>query len=350
MPLEIGACVGEIESADLALDREAGLGPLVLLLFGKIAAGGEITARGLIGKGTVRCLHLSHAAERGGPVLIEIDLECSAAAIGLDRVLIAADELRVVAHHARGGVSFAAWPADIVDIAAVILIEANNAQCRMSGERQVDIAFGDAARFAMRGSVGGKIGRAGEALGIGLVGNDAQGARLAARAKQGALRAGQRLDPRDVIDVDIERRADCGDWLLIEIDANGGQRTSREAVAVGQAAEIDLSLPGTIAGVGHARQEFRVIVEIAHIALRKGFGGKRLDRERHVLKLLRTLLRGDDDLIGRGRRVCRCLIGRQIRRLRMKRPGRDKRRQADAPRPKLRLAHTNHIPVRMPKV
>ena len=38
---------------------------------------------------------------------------------------------------------------------------------------------------------------------LGLVGNDADGARLARCAVQSALRAGEALDPGDVVDVDV---------------------------------------------------------------------------------------------------------------------------------------------------
>ena len=66
---------------------------------------------------------------------------------------------------------------------------------------------------------------------IGLVGDDADRARFGARAVQRALRTRERLDARDVVDVDVERALDRGDRLLVEIHADARQRAGVVAVA-----------------------------------------------------------------------------------------------------------------------
>ena len=75
---------------------------------------------------------------------------------------------------------------------------------------------------------------------LGLVGDDADRAGLARCAVQRALRAGEALDPGDVVDVDVERSADRRDRLLVEIRADRRQRARVVAVAARRdAAHVD---------------------------------------------------------------------------------------------------------------
>ena len=92
------------------------------------------------------------------------------------------------------------------------------------GDRQVDHAFELAADAAVSDrvelAVDAPVGHAE----LGLVGDDADRARFARGAVERALRAGEALDPGDVVDVDVERSADRRDRLLVEIDADRRQR------------------------------------------------------------------------------------------------------------------------------
>ena len=84
--------------------------------------------------------------------------------------------------------------------------------------------FEPAAHAAMRDLVDLAVDAAGGDAELGLVGDDADRAGLARGAVERALRAGEALDPGDVVDVDVERAADGRDRLLVEIGADRGQR------------------------------------------------------------------------------------------------------------------------------
>ena len=64
-----------------------------------------------------------------------------------------------------------------------------------------------------------------------LVGDNADGARLAALAIERALRAGQRFNAGNVVQVDIQDLVDRGDWLLVQVVADAGHGSGVVAVA-----------------------------------------------------------------------------------------------------------------------
>ena len=66
---------------------------------------------------------------------------------------------------------------------------------------------------------------AGEFGSVRPVGDDADRPGFRGCAIEGALRSAQHLDAGDVVDMDVERAADGGDRLLVQIDADAGQRS-----------------------------------------------------------------------------------------------------------------------------
>ena len=133
---------------------------------------------------------------------------------------------------------------------------------------------------------------------IRLVRDDADGAGLGARAVQRALRTGEHFDARDVVDLDVERALDRGDRLLVEVHADRRQRTRVVGVlAAGDAAHVRARETGAAALERHVRQEFHVVVEGLDLEVRELLLADGLDRQRHVLKALVALQRGDDDFV-----------------------------------------------------
>ena len=118
-----------------------------------------------------------------------------------------------------------------------------------------------------------------------------------AGAVQRALRTFEHLDPRDVVDVDIQRAADRGDRLLVQIDADGGQGARVVGVVpAGDAPDVDAGAVGPEGLEGHARQELGVVLEVVDVQLRERTGIQHVDGDRHALHIFSALLGGDDDL------------------------------------------------------
>ena len=219
--VHIGAGIGDIEVADLALDGERALDPFVVEPLGVELHRLEIAEAGFDPERTVRHLPLAHDLRGDRPIVVEVDAQRGARAIGVDSVVIILDE-RGVVHRDPGGREGQA-ARDIVDIAGVMPVPHHEPRRDVARQRHVDEAFAGIAEPAVRNAVKLELHRAVDATEIGLVGDDADGARLARRAVQRALRPGQRLDPGDVEHVNVERALDGGDRLLVEIGADRRQ-------------------------------------------------------------------------------------------------------------------------------
>ena len=140
----------------------------------------------------------------------------------------------------------------------------------------------------------------GETAGVRLAGDQAQGTRFGAGAVERALRAGQRFDAFQIVDVQIERALDRGDRLFVEIDADAGQRTGVVAVAAaGDAAHVDLTEARAVRSDRHARQQLGVVLEIVDLQFVELLGTDHVEADRHVLRVLGALLRGDGDRLQR---------------------------------------------------
>ena len=125
---------------------------------------------------------------------------------------------------------------------------------------------------------------------ISVIGDDADGAGLRARAVERALRAGERLDARDVVEVQIEVALDGGDRLFVEIGADARLRGGRLAIAARHdTAHIDCGESGARADARrrrNARQHPHIVGEIADIELFKFLVADRVDADRHILHVL----------------------------------------------------------------
>ncbi len=183
-----------------------------------------------------------------------------------------------------------------------MLVPGDQTDRRAVAHGQVEEAFGDMADAAVADAVELQPVAGGEAGGVGLVGDDAQRAGLRTGAVQRALRAGQRLDAVDVVDVDVQRALDGGDRLFVQVHAHAGQRAGVVAVAAaGHAAHVDLREARARGLVRHAGQVLHVVVEVGDVEVLQLFRPQHLDADRHFLQVLHALLRGHRDGVQGGR-------------------------------------------------
>ena len=255
--------------------------------------------RGVVGEEAFGLLALAHHGGGDGPVLAQIDAEREAGTDGVDFVVVVAGAVGVVLDDARGRVG--AFGIDVVDVAGVALLPADQADGRVLGHRHVDEALGhvaDAAvlhRVQLQPVAGREVGR------VGLAGDQLDRAGLRAGAVQRALRAGQRFHALQVVDVQVQRALDGGDRLLVQIDAHAGQRGGVVAVAAaGHAAHVDLAEAGAAGRDRHAGQQLGVVLEVVDLQLVELLGADHVEADRHVLRILGALLRGDGDGVERG--------------------------------------------------
>jgi hypothetical protein len=68
------------------------------------------------------------------------------------------------------------------------------------------------------------IVRAAQLAELGFVGDDPDRSSFGTRAVECALRSGQRLDPREIVDMQVEHALDGGYRLLIQVYAYARQR------------------------------------------------------------------------------------------------------------------------------
>ena len=304
--LEVREGVGQVEIADLAFHRQRGLVPTVVGKFRVEVLDLQVANAGIEARAAVGLLLLAHDRGADRPVLVEIELQRQSRANGIGIVVIFPGEPGVIGGDAGSREGHRA--VDVVDITGIVFFPADQTDRRSRAERYVDHALDHMADAAAidRVDFGGirrcKSGR------VRLLGDDAHRAGLRTGAVQGALRTSQRLDPLDVVHVDVERALDGGDRLLVKIHADAGPRARMVAVATaGDAAHIHLheTRPGEHAAaggaVGQAGDHLGVVGEAQDVGLFEFHIADRLDADRDFLQVFLALLRSDGDFTERCR-------------------------------------------------
>ena len=143
---------------------------------------------------------------------------------------------------------------------------------------------------------------------LGLVGDVAQGARLGAAAKQGALRAFQHFDALEVGGVDIDVASGELHRHVVEVEGDVRERRDGGAGLVAReagrkAAHVDIALARAVVGEGHIGRVLQEAVQIGDVELFQLLVAERLNGLRNVLDRLVPARRGDDDLLDRGRAI-----------------------------------------------
>ena len=152
-----------------------------------------------------------------------------------------------------------------------------------------------------------------------LVGDDRDRAGRRVAAEQGALRAFQHLDPLDVVE---REQGGAGARRVDAVDVYAHGRLGADAEVVGaDAAQLVTGLGRLVAADDQAGHEQAHLAQVGggqHVDLP---GGDDLQRDRHLLHLLRAALRGHRDLAelgdALGRVVRRCVAGGGILRRRI---------------------------------
>ena len=142
-------------------------------------------------------------------------MQRGASAINLEVVIIFLDESVIVDGEATRLRQEAARARNIVDIAGIAAVEADDPQRHRFRQRRIDHALYPPTDAAVLDRVDFPIDAAREFGGIGPVGDDADSARLRRRAIKRTLWAGEALDAGDVIDMHVERPANGGNRLLV---------------------------------------------------------------------------------------------------------------------------------------
>ncbi len=306
--IEVAAAVDEIEVGDLALYGQRCLVPAVLVEVPAVTRDLAVTERGVGGEKSIGILGLPGHGRGDAPGVGEVDLQRGTGAGGLDAIEVLFPQGGIVARDAGGRVHQQWIRRDVVDEPRVAAGIANEPDRRAVRQRQVHEPFDAATRVSRVDLDDPEIVTSLEPPDLRLLGNDAQRAGHRTRAEQRALWSGQRLDPLDVVDVDVEVVVDGRDRLFVEVhtDERGGA-DAQAVAAIGHAADVELRLPGAEGLVRQARQVLRVIVEVADRQLSQRAGIQRLDADRHVLQALGASLRRHDDFF----QAAPCLGGRR---------------------------------------
>ena len=340
---EIAAGIRDIPGAELALDRQRGLDPFVAAVFGGEVLHLQIAHRRIVEIGTVAFLGL---VDQGGfdiPVGPKLDAQRDPATGGFGVVEVLLDVFGVRNRPQRDRIAvliergIRARAGHIADEPAIAFVERRGADRHALGHWHVDEAFDHTARRigALAKSRAGHVETGLKLVRIGLLGDQAQRARQRGRAEQRALRARQRLDPLHVIDMQVGRAADRGQRDFVDVERAGRLRAGMAAVGIRtarHAAEIDLRLARPERLEADAGQQLGIIVKAGDLVFLQLLAAERLKADRHVLQVLRALLRGHHDLavaVGFCRRSGRRIGG--MRRARQHRPAQQRRDQRPAP-------------------
>ena len=180
--IHIGAGIGQIEIADLALNGQRRLPELVFAHVLLEAIDLQVAKLGIEEEHAVRLHVLVHKGRSCGPIVGQINLERRASAkdglvIGILLFEPGIGDCDVGNGVGINVVSTAAE--DIVDEASVMFVKGNSAKSDSIAQRNVDHAFHLAANATFGDTVDFTIDATGRYAQVGLVGDDADGTRFA---------------------------------------------------------------------------------------------------------------------------------------------------------------------------
>ncbi len=148
LAIHIGAGIGDVESADLTLDRQSRLIEAVVAVFGEEVLDFEVADRRIVTGRTVGARVLRQQGRGDRPVVVKVDLQRGAAARHIAVVVVLLDVLAVVEGQARQVTAIAVAQAgkgacarDVVDITGVVFGPADDAQGDLVGQRRVEHAL-----------------------------------------------------------------------------------------------------------------------------------------------------------------------------------------------------------------
>ena len=230
-----------------------------------------------------------------------------------------ADRHAVVAHRAGRAEPRAlrgiARAGNVVDVAALLIVVGDAAQCEGLGDGDVDHGFDIRVHVAFGDRTGAHLDAAVHVALVRLVRDQPDIAGLRTRPEQCPLRAREDFDALQVGGIDVEVAPRLRQRLLVQVERDIG----REARDTGyrqvrrcrsNAADVHRVLAGTTATSGHAGQFKHVIGEIGdtHLLERRFRQGRH--RNGHILQRFLALgCRDRDFLDGTLSMSCRCAQG-----------------------------------------
>ncbi len=131
MPAHESAGVDQVEIRDLAADGHPRLVPAVLQVFRPEVGDLEVADVGIVGEETVGLLVLAHQGGLERPVVVQVDLQLGAAAVGVDGVVVVLGQHLVggagggIGAHAVDDSGRREGAIDVVDVAGVVLLPAH---------------------------------------------------------------------------------------------------------------------------------------------------------------------------------------------------------------------------------
>src|SRR5882762_4844686 len=221
--LDIGARVDQIEITDLAFNGQCPVYEVVIDVVGREMLELQVAQRyAENGRGEgAEALPLGllpHEQRGNRPVVVEIDLEGRSRAPDRDVVEVVLRKASVVDRNAE--LRERAVRKDVIDVAAATLVPPDQSHCGALRQRDVHESLYEATRIAMAYQTTLDLVGGLEGARIGLVGDDPQRACLGTGTVQSALRPGQRLDARDVVQVHVYGALDGRDGLLVQVGAH----------------------------------------------------------------------------------------------------------------------------------
>ena len=339
IPVQVRACVNEIEEAKAALDRQRRQIDVVAQRVRSELCDLQIADARFIVEHTIGFQPLAQVHKVDRPVIAKLEGRPDTATDVRGIVVIVLNEAVIVDRlasrrpiRAAGAVDDAgarfqrafneqrvafgqsAWltnmsverylvsAGDVIDIAALLIVIDHHAHRELVfDDRDVDIGL---TRDAILAALGQRVG-AGEPgvefLQIGLVRDVAHRAAHRACAEQGALRPGENFDALEIGGVHIKIAARRGRGSIVEIQRDVRCRTGRtdnlKARGVGRkAANIDGRRARPLRGSLNVGQEFNQLVEVGDVEVGERVTRQRLNRDRNRVQIFLAPGRGHNDV------------------------------------------------------
>ena len=292
----------DVPVADMAMDAQRRLIPAVIVAGLVIIMDFQVADARVEPEIAIGDLLLRRDFRRDRPAIDWLPQQLQAAAKFLDRVIIILGDVAIVEIEEgrriivaqridrRRAIIEQAVIGYIVDIAAIAPIIAHGAHRHRVAQRHVDVGFELPAKIALAIFIGLDVIAEFEFVQLGLVGDQADRPRERPRAIERALRPRQRLDPLQVIGMNVGDFG-AGDRNIVQIIADR---------CISAACRHDAAEKGGIAAWPDAferdgGQQRGEIAQAFHLALRQRFGTQRQHGDRHFLDALRAARRGHDD-------------------------------------------------------
>ena len=234
LTVHVVASVRHVKVGNLAGDCEPGLIPRVATRFRIVVGDLELPDLVVVrAEAPIPSRSLCNHRRRDCPMIAEVDAEQGARTVRVGLIDVVTDQGRIRLRDS--GTPECTRAIHIVDVAARMLVPPHGAQGDgPRNERDVHVALTSSASAPFHNPVRADVVASTKLVWIWLIGDDSERAGFARCAVQRALRAGQRLNASDVVQVGVDRAQNRRDRLLVEINADRRQRTRGDQASIGR--------------------------------------------------------------------------------------------------------------------